>query len=394
MTDNNTPKNNNSRELLPSPVPTSLATLKPEVEEISTSVFKIINYKNTNLKAIEIHDMIIVYSAIPWRVTVFWKVDKEIWASETVLPIKLLWSELINKFRTEINNEICESHKSPISNLPIVFYWPEWLSYNLNEFFISFPQERKEVKKLLQDIKDEFYYVSTISFPDDTSNVIFFDRDYMEEWIDIIKIWEAEYVYKLLGDSLKVKAKVYSHWPDGSVVWEYLLPEEIDSSLWNIAKAIIKSEWKTIEDINITYDSRPEKALKNDTNDTFFIEEGISIFDDQVYIQNFSEKHMKIYNYAGREYVYRLIWTTMYFYGKIKDSVDDHYTINTFERTNDIRFLESLISKILKKEWIIKVDIAVLFKAAGCSDFAYITDKEHMWNALWEWLSTNKTTLN
>ena len=400
MKEKNTP-NNNGREIRPNPVPQPYINSKPYFEEITHSLINIINWQYANLQQIEVDDMLIVYRVKqPSDVTILGKVERKLYEDENQLPVKFIWSELSEKFYSRIKERICLDFWLSKSECSLVFAWRE--EFNWNDFHLP---SIDDIRNLIQEVKNKVEASSQdlyeIDYPKNRSNTILFDNDYLEEWMQIIKIWETEYIYELVDDILEIKVKVYSYWPDGSVVGEYLSLEEIWDIWLDLAETIILSEWQNLEDIIIMYASAEGLieeinglSKNDDTNDHFFLEEWITMFDDKVFIKDFSNKYMKVYNFEWIDCVYRLVWTTLHFYWRVREKYDDNFIVVTFQRSNNPQFLESLASRVLKKEGLTKVDMTILIKAAGSPDFAYLGDKEHMWNALWEWLSTNKTTLD
>ena len=403
MTDKNTPNTWNGREIRPNPTHQSFPKTA-SIPDSSQSKYNLLNrdigiLDNMQLANIQVRDKIMIIWVAEDVITILGYINTEIDTPEQVVPMVLLWSQLFDAYYQEIRDEISCRFDIAISDLSIQYMWLNRDNFSKSNFDLT-DDELWELPDFYNDMDEEFLEKKTMqSFK---KNTILFDPDYLEEGMSVIKIWETEYIYELLGDTLEVKVKIDSYLPDGSLYGVYLLEEEIKSKWPHIVEKIASLEWYNIEDIHVYYASMlgvrsQDQFLKQESsrNDRIIeIEKDIFILWKELSIQDFSQKGMKIYSFWGVNYVYKLNWTTIYLYWVMKYTSYDMRKLDTFLVDKDSKFLIDLVASILKEEWLSQVKMDALFKLPNNALFEYIGHEANTRDSLSEWLSTNKTTLN
>jgi len=138
---------------------------------------------------------------------------------------------------------------------------------------------------------------------------------------------------------------------------------------------------------------------KSDPN-VYLLGREMSVYKNHMCIENFSSQHMKVCRFENSQYVYALRETTLLFYWEVIDKTDDTYSLDIFKNYEIAGFWKQLTDTILKWEGLENVNMEVLFKRWGSSDFVHVEswmyDGSRGIDPLGDflWLSTNKTTLD
>jgi len=395
MTDKNTPDWMNNRGHRPNPTPQSFPKTA-SIPDSSQSKYNLLNrdigiLDNMQLANIQVRDKIMIIWVAEDVITILGYINTEIDTPEQVVPMVLLWSQLFDAYYQEIRDEISCRFDIAISDLSIQYMWLNRDNFSKSNFDLT-DDELWKLPDFYNDMDEESLEKKTMqSFE---KNTILFDPDYLEEGMNLIKVWETEYIYELTDDVLEIKAKILTHKSDWSIVGEYLSLEDIWEFWLDLAETIILSEGKNLEDITINYASNKglirqeeyhtgenthnwsydEVILKASNSQVFNIWDWIFLVQDSMSVENFSHQSMKICTYENKRYVYALRSTTLLFYWEVVD-IDDNVMSLQLLPNDEVWFLGmDIINFILESEWLRWVDMEVLFKRWWSDSFVPMED--------------------
>lgn len=197
---------------------------------------------------------------------------------------------------------------------------------------------------------------------------------FVSEWLLSIQILAKEFIDK---------EKNCLHWLicehadlDKATTWILFQDEKWWYMRYGVPKdyALIKTK---VDKSLVQWEDKCQDFYIDENNpEVFTLSEGMTLYENAIYIQDFSKENLSTFMYENIEYIYALRGKILFFYWEIVEKWDTGVSVQLLPNPAISSLWVDIIISIIATKWLslFEDNIEVYFKRGGCSSFSPIED--------------------